>query len=67
MSKSNAFEKLMLKSRESSPSPSVGGRPMHDQWTGFEKIEANGKTVAKCIACAKVYTNTARARLQGHR
>lgn len=51
---SDAFVKLMSQGGKSSPSTS-GGRPMHDQWFGFKKVDNNGRIAAKCIKCSKSF------------
>lgn len=71
MKMSNAFDALMSQSGNSDndnekPSTS-GGRPMHEHWYGFEKIQVSGRVAAKCKFCSKTITNTAKARLLKHR
>lgn len=65
---SNVFEKLMKSNENRSGSPSSSsGRPMHEHWIGYQKVNVNNKVAAKCINCQKTFTNTAKARLQKHR
>lgn len=66
---SDAFEKLMSQSenRENEKVSSPGGRPMHEHWTGFDKIVQNGRPAAYCTICKGTVANTAKARLQSHR
>lgn len=45
----------------------VGGRPMHDDWFGYEKTYVNGKVAANCCNCLKTFGNTAQIRLAKHR
>lgn len=68
---SNAFEKLMSQSGKNDATTPLAststGRPMHDQWYGYKKVQHNGRVAAKCMNCVKVVTNTAKDRLMKHR
>lgn len=45
----------------------ASGRPMHENWYGYEKVHINGKVAAKCLNCLRILPNTAKARLETHR
>lgn len=55
-----------VKPKRSNPS-STGGRPMHENWYGYEKVQVNGKHAAKCLNCLKTFPNTGKHRLEIHR
>lgn len=61
---SNAFEKLMSSKGQAK---SMAGRPMHEHWSGYKRMDSDGKVVAKCFNCLKVLSNTAKERLMKHR
>lgn len=68
----NVFDEMMSASANidkptASTSKSTGGRPMHDQWYGYKKVQINGRSAAKCMNCLKSVTNTGKARLAKHR
>lgn len=66
---SDTFEKMMSQkgNRGSDQPSSSGGRPMHVHWSGYKKIQANGRVAALCNTCQKTLTNTAKQRLIKHR
>lgn len=66
---SNAFDKLMDPNNKPDEvlTSNAGGRPMHDQWFGYERVYIDGKACAKCRNCSKTYANTHQVRLSKHR
>lgn len=54
---SDIFDQMMNRtgsatSASPQPSPSTGGRPLHENWEGFTKVHVNGKVAAKCHVCS---------------
>lgn len=66
---SNAFEKIMSQTEtDGNMKPSTsGGRPMHEYWSGYKKVQVNGRVAAKCKFCPKTIANTAKSRMLKHR
>lgn len=64
---SDIFERMMQNKSTPSTSSSLGGRPMHEFWDGYEKIKKDGKTVAKCLKCSVEILNTGKPRMIAHR